>query len=122
MQTVGKLSDKIIQKLHLNNIEDRNIYLGESNIEHMKNDHPQDFLKYGAEIPNILDQPDYIRKNPKDDSIEYVKEYQTDNDFVKVAVRVSNGNRLYARTLYILNRRRVEDFIQRGTLIPYGTE
>lgn len=52
----------------------------------MQSRHPQDYEKYGADIADILNCPDYVGKNPKDDSIEYVKEYQVDGEFVKVAV------------------------------------
>ena len=122
MKKIGNISDEVITKLALTNIADRNIYIGASNIEHMKNEHPDDFKKYGSEISDILSHPDYIRKHKKNGSIEYVKEYKLENDYVKIAVRVSSGNRFYARSLYVLNRRRVQDFIKKGTLIPYGTD
>lgn len=51
-----------------------------------------------------------------DGLIEYVKEFQVDGEFVKVAVRVSASNTLYARTVYVLNPNRVQSFIQKGTL------
>lgn len=54
----------------------------------------------------------------KDSSIEYVKEYKIDNEYVKVAVRAASSDRLYARTLYVLNRSRAEHFIETGKLIP----
>ena len=82
----------------------------------MQSSHPADYAKYGAKITDILSSPDYARVNPKDGSIEYVKEYQVDGEFVKVAVRVSGGGNLYARSLYVLNKNRVQDFITKGTL------
>ena len=65
---------------------------------------------------DIIANPDYVGINSKDNSIEYVKEYIVDNEYVKVAVRISSGNRLYARSVYVLNRRRVQNFIKKGTL------
>ena len=47
----------------------------------MKTSHPSDYNKYGGEIKNILANPDYVGKNPKDDSIEFVKEYMIDNEY-----------------------------------------
>lgn len=82
----------------------------------MQNSHPADYAKYGANISDILSSPDYVRVNQKDNSIEYVKEYKVDGDFVKVAVRVSSGGNFYARSLYILNSNRVQSFIAKGTL------
>lgn len=82
----------------------------------MRSSHPADFAKYGAELVNILAHPDYVGRNPSDGSIEYVKEYLVDGDYVKVAVRLSQSDRYYARSLYVLNNRRVESFIKKGTL------
>lgn len=116
MKQVGKIDQHIISLLSLDLAADTPIYLGDSNINHMKTSHPADYAKYCTEIPNIIAAPDYVRVNPKDNSIEYVKEYKIDNEFVKVAVRVSGGGKLFARSLYILNKNRVQNFISKGTL------
>lgn len=116
MKQVGKLHDNIINLLSLDYAPNTPIYLGQSNIDHMKKRHPVDFEKYGANITDIITKPDYVRQNPKDNSIEYVKEFEINNEYVKVAVRVSGSGVLYARSLYVLNRNRVKDFIAKGTL------
>lgn len=96
------------------------IYLGESNIKHMKSSHPEDFDAYGDDIPLIISSPDFIALNNKDNSIEYVKSYVTQyNEHVKLAVRVSNNGSFFARSLYALNNQRVSDYIEKGTLVPY---
>ena len=118
MKIIGNISAYVETALNLSGVFDRNIYLGETNIQHMQNSHPDDYAKYKDELSNILAYPDYIGMNKKDSSIEYVKEYKIDNEYVKVAVRVSKGNRFYARSLYILNNRRVANFIAKKTLIP----
>ena len=92
------------------------IYLGQSTIAHMLNRHPEDYARYGQYIPAILSAPDYVGENPTDGSIEYVKDFQINGEFVKVAVRLSGGGALYARSLYVLNHNRVINFIQKGTL------
>ena len=113
---VGRISLRVISLLGLELHPDQPIFLGDSNISHMQERHPQDYIKYGSLIPQILEAPDYVGRNPKDDSIEYVKEFEIDNAFVKVAVRLSSGGALYARSLYVLNNRRVYNYIQKGTL------
>lgn len=100
----------------MNIADETPVYLGDSNIQHMKKKHPADFAKYINEIPNILRNPDYVRQSPKDGSIEYVREYQINSEFVKVAVRISGGGKLFVRSLYVLNKNRVQNFIQKGTL------
>ncbi len=122
MRIVGFVNKNVKSLLELDDIDDHNIYIGFSNVEHMANSHPEDFAKYGKDIENILRSPDYVGRNKKDGSIEYVKEYTIDNEYVKVAVRVSQTNRFYARSLYVLNNRRVNNFIAKGTLIAIDTE
>jgi hypothetical protein len=82
----------------------------------MQTSHPVDFAKYGADIAEILAHPDYVGQNPTDGSIEYVKEYLVNGEYVKVAVRLSRSDRFYARSLYVLNRNRVKNYIEKGTL------
>ena len=107
-----------MQILNLDISGDRNIYFGDSNEQHMKSKHPKDYEKYGSQIEAILATPDYVGINASNNSIEYVKEFKIDNEFVKIAVRVTTHNKYYARTLYVLNNNRVNNFIQKGTLKP----
>lgn len=113
---VGCISEKVVSALGLSVKPGQPIFLGSSNIAHMQNRHPADYLKYGQFIPAILSAPDYVGQNPSDGSIEYVKDFQINGEFVKVAVRLSNGGTLFARSLYVLNSKRVNNFIAKGTL------
>lgn len=115
-QKVGTLSARVVSLLQLPMTAGQSILMGSSNIAHMKSRHPADYARYGQYIPLILSQPDYVGRNPKDGSIEYVREFQVVGDFVKVAVRVSARGQLYARSVYCLNPNRVQNFIRRGTL------
>ena len=116
---VGKLSQRVIELLGLTLSEGRSILLGESNIAHMVSSHPEDYALYGEYIPLILSMPDYVALNTKDESIEYVKEVQMDDVYVKVAVRVSARGQLFARSVYRLNTNRAKNFIEKGTLKKY---
>ena len=116
---VGKLSQRVIELLGLTLSEGRSILLGESNIAHMVSRHPEDYALYGEYIPLILSMPDYAALNTKDESIEYVKEVQMDDVYVKVAVRVSARGQLFARSVYRLNTNRAKNFIEKGTLKKY---
>ncbi len=113
---VGEFSVDVIQSLDLDIAVGTPIYVSDSNIEHMKNSHPTDFAKYGCDIESIITCPDYVGKNVKDDSVEFTKEYYTEGEYVKVAVRVSSNRVHYVRSMYVLNTRRVENFIKKGTL------
>jgi len=113
---VGKISERVIKVLGLNMDAETPIYMGESNVNHMMQRHPSDYEKYGDKIPEILNQPDYVGRNPSDGSIEYVKEFLIEGEYVKVAVRISGTGKYYARSLYVLNANRVHNFIAKGTL------
>lgn len=117
MKPIAYITQEIIDLLGLSCTANTPIYLGQSNIEHMKNRHLQDYQKYHAYIALILSEPQYVGANPTDQSIEYVREFQIDTaEYVKVAVRISLSGRYYARSLYVLNANRVRNFIQKGTL------
>lgn len=82
----------------------------------MKSAHPNDFEKYSGDLICILAYPDYVGRNPTDGSIEYVKEFLINGEYVKVAVRISANGLYFARSLYVLNPRRVHNYIHKGTL------
>ena len=116
---IGKITDRVIELLGLSVAADTPVYIGQSNISHMKASHPAYFNKYNTFIPDIISNPDYVGLNNKDNSIEYAKEIAVDNEFVKVAVRVSTNDKYFARSIYALNKNRVNNFIAKGTLIKY---
>ena len=116
MQHIGVLKNTVGKALGLRQTEDIPVYIGPTNIAHIQNKHPKDYEKYGKYISDIVTSPDYAAINTKDQSIELVKEFVIDREHVKVAVRVSDNGIYFARSLYILNERRVENFIQKGTL------
>ena len=121
-QQVGTFSSKVLSLFpSLPIVVDTPIYLSNTNITHMQQAHPEAYQKYGADIETILAYPDYIGINKKDSSVEFVREYQIDHEFVKVAVRVSTNGVYYARSLYILNNNRVQNFIKKGTLVKLTT-
>jgi hypothetical protein len=116
MEIVGHVTDYVLSLLGISSEGDRAIYYSDSNLNHMRTYHPADFQKYGNQLTHILAYPDYVGQNPKDGSIEYVKEFLVDGDYVKVAVRLSHSGRYFARSLYVLNPRRAKNFIKKGTL------
>jgi hypothetical protein len=115
---VGEITEAVITALNLPITPGTPIYIGQSNIEHMLNKHAGDDVKYGCYIHDIVGSPDYVGINPGDGSIEYVKDFPVDGDYVKVAVRIANSGTYFARSIYALNPGRVQNFITSGTLKP----
>ena len=113
---VGEITAAVIQKLKLPIIPGTPIYIGRSNIEHMMNKHPGEYIKYGAYLHDIVSVPDYVGINPRDGSIEYVKKFFINDDYVKVAVRIAKSGEYFIRSLYIINHTKIQKFIFNGTL------
>lgn len=117
---LGKLNKCIIDEFRLNFKEGQPIYIGESNLKHMESEHPEDFKLYGDKIEEIINNPDYIAKHPNKSSIEYIKVYKNENnDHVLVAVRATGAGKLFARTLFVMDKEKVEKYKNKNALIPY---
>ena len=112
---IGEFSPEVIETLNLDIPAGTAIYIGESNIEHMKNRHKREFDKYYSRLPRIISEPDYVGINPKDESIEFVKQF---GKHIKLAIRIANDGEYYARSLYMITSKRVENFIKDGKLLP----
>ena len=116
---IGKVTKKVIKLLNLEYEEELPIILGDSNIEHMKRQHLEDYMKYGNDIKNIINKPTYVARNPNQGSIEYIKEYKIDNEFVLVAVRISNKGTMFAKTLFTMTERKKNIYLKKGYAKKY---
>ncbi len=79
----------------------------------------EDYKKYGKDIEKILNNPTYVAKNPMQNSIEYIKEYYSNNDFILVAVRISNRGNMFAKTLFKMSSRKKEIYLKKGYAKKY---
>lgn len=70
-------------------------------------------INIGIRISDIINNPTYVAKNPNQDSIEYIKEYLVENEFVLVAVRASNKGKMFARTLFIMTERKKNIYLNK---------
>ena len=116
---IGKVNKKVIKLLNLEYKEELPIILGDTNIEHMKRQHPNDYDKYGNKIKDIINNPTYVAKNPNQGSIEYIKEYKVDNEFILVAVRISNKGTMFAKTMFKMTERKINIYLNNGYAKKY---
>lgn len=116
---IGEINKKVIELLKLEYKEGIPIILGDTNIEHMKRRHFEDYIKYGKDIQNIIKNPTYVAKNPNQGSIEYIKEYKINNEFVLVAVRISNKGTMFAKTLFTMTERKKNIYLKNGYAKKY---
>lgn len=110
----GILNQKVADFFGLK--DNKMVYIGEQNILHMKNKHYSDYETYYQYLSEIVNSPDYVGKNPRDESLELIKEFfcEESNSYVKVAVRVSKNQTLFIRTLYSLNSSKFEYQVSKG--------
>ena len=71
---------------------------------------------YYNKISVILSEPDYVGLNPNDKSIQYVKEFLVNSEYIRVAVRISQNQKCYVKTLHLLSTYNAERYINKGTL------
>lgn len=116
MKKVGEFTQNIIDQLQLNIAAGTPIFIGERNTEHIKNRHPYEYDKYYNRIPEIVSNPDYIGLSPKDYSIQFVKEFFVNSEYIRVAVRINQHNRCFVKTLHLLSTCNAERYLEKGTL------
>ena len=113
---VGKLGNDIIQLLNLQ-IPETDIYLHRKSIAHIKA-HDVDFASasgtsiYIAQIPDILENPDYVSLHPDGKSIRYIKRY-SDIITVAVSLTIANGG-LRVKTLFPITNAKLQGYIDSG--------
>lgn len=117
---VGKITNKVINILKLPYDKEEPVFIGESNMMHIKDKHPDDFKKYGSYIQKIIKEPTYLARNEKKKSIEFIKVFKENNDYVLVAIRVSNNKNIhFARTMYIMSKEKVRKYFEHNYFLKF---
>lgn len=123
-EKVGEIDEIVINILNLSIEPNAPIFIGERNLQHMKDEHPEDFEKYGGNIAEIISNPDYVAKHPRKPSIEYIKVYYNEekDERVLVAVRATTRGIHFARTLFVMSSEKVEKYKEKGAFHEYKKE
>ncbi|MCI8578319.1 MAG: transposase [Lachnospiraceae bacterium] len=116
MEIVGYISKSVVEILDLKVKPNTPVFIGESNIEHIKKRHPYEYDRYFDDISRIINDPDYAGLNPKDSSILFVKLYEVNGEYVRVAVKITPGGKYFAKTLHTLSTCNAERYLEKGTL------
>lgn len=121
-QLIGYIHKKVVDLLQLTDVQPNSpVYIGETNIAHIRSRHPYEYEKYFQDIATIISEPDYVGINPSDQSISFVKEYRFASEYIRVAVRVTAGGKFYAKSLHLLSSCNTERYIKHGTLKKLDT-
>lgn len=116
IKIVGYLKQEIIDNLKLNTTRETPIYLGDININHIKNRHPYEYECYFDHIEEIISQPDYYGINPKDKNIMLIKIFEMSGNHIRLGIKLTNEGKLYVTTLHMLNSFNFERFLAKGTI------
>ena len=116
---IGQLAQEVIDMLKLDLPAGTPIMIGDGNVRHMQNSHPDDYNTFGFMIEEIIASPDYVTINPGDGSIRYVKRVSA---IIHVGVRASGSNKLFARTLFKISEEKLQLYAASGKLIDCKTK
>lgn len=116
MEIIGYISQSVINLLELEIKPNTPVFIGESNKTHIRNRHPYEYDKYYKDIGIIINTPDYVGKNPKDGSILFVKIYKENEEYIRVAVKITSSGKCFAKTLHSLSTCNAERYLEKGTL------
>ena len=113
MKKIGEITLEVIDKLGLPLDLATPIYIGATNIAHIKSNHNYEYERFYNRLSLLISTADYVRLRKNDNSIEYVKLV---GKHVKLAVRVAGDGNYYVRSLYFIERNRVENLLKKGEL------
>ncbi|HCX63115.1 MAG TPA: hypothetical protein DHU59_11855 [Clostridiales bacterium] len=114
---LGMLKDSIIQLLGIESKESK-VLISKDKITYTKK-HCKDYSCYEEfkmhteAAPTVLKLPDYVGIHPKGDSIIFVKKITAN---VLVAVRLSNTDVKWVKTIYPITEAKLNNYIKSGRL------
>lgn len=87
------------------------------------NNHKRDFVseeefnKCVEDIPNIIQNPDFISVHPSDESVSFIKQYA---EKVSVAIKISTDGKMVYRTMYPLDESQLDNYLEKGRAWKYS--
>ena len=106
VQTVGKLNIASIKRLTGIDFPVAEVQIYPGAIRHIKRKHPGIIEQYGHLIPDMIEHPDYVGKNPTEPgSVELIKVV---TDSLLLAIKLDPKGYLYVSSLYDLNNAAVK--------------
>lgn len=91
------------------------VYVSDGLKTHMQNHNHANCLQYIPNIPDIISNPDYVGKNPKEpNSIELVKTYA---DNIQIGIKLDTSKSyLYVATLFDIKQAKINRRLHSGRL------
>lgn len=128
-QSIGRFSEEMIRFIlskkpdFENRISaDKDILFWSARVKHTER-HRKDFSSDSEfeqcvkDIPEIIQNPDYVSIHPTDESVSFIKKY-TKN--ISVAIKISTDGKMVYRTMYPLRESQLNEYIKNGRAWKYG--
>lgn len=118
---VGEYNSKFNEILELN-IDIKNIYMSKGLESHMIKRKHYKSLKYIKNIPDIINDPDYLGVNPNEQgiSIELIKKYE---DNVMVGIKLdSDREYLYVSTMHDIQESKITRRLHSGRIKEFSID
>lgn len=115
---IGVLTKEVITLLGLNRNEcdiilweDRFQYIEKHKVDFKTED---DYYRHIAQIPDIIENPDYVGIHPGKNSLEFIKQI---DELMIVAVRIKQIGSLAFRSAYPLTEKQLLNYLNSGTVL-----
>lgn len=123
---IGKLTPGHVEFLKIINADveapiNADILFDKARIDHIETRHLKEFGSHEnlqeaiANIPEIINNPDFIGLHPDGESINFIKKFECN---VLVAVRLNNRGPLWIRSAYPITIEKLTKFLEKGRCVP----
>lgn len=115
---IGEFSQNVIDSLGINK-KPCNIFMWSDRIKYSEKHkgnylNNEEYIKCMEQIPNIIENPDFVGLHPNKDSIQYIK--QVDRNML-VGVRLKTDNALYYSADYPITNSQLQNYIDTGRVV-----
>ena len=113
---LGRVTKEVAFKCHLEDYIDKKIVIYDDARKHCYDKHLKEFGSVKTfhyimdNLENIISKPDYVFYKPSKKTLEYYKTYSFD---ITVRVRVKPGKELKVKTVFRVNRQKINNRIQK---------
>lgn len=114
---IGKVGKSMVISNKLKMPAETPIYLSRSNECHIKNKHKYAYDKHFKDLPQIIENPDFVGVNNQNLSLDYYKKIDGCNYYLKVPSRGTNiNNTQFARTMYPISNKKMLQLYESGNV------
>lgn len=120
VKKICELDENLI-KGEFSNLKTSDVVLTSERDEHIRNHHPSDYKLYSSHLSEIIEEPDYILKDEKNEAtVIFIKHIENANVniIIKLALETDEGDdKNSIITFYRLRKKNLEKLVNREKVI-----